>query len=52
MKTVKIADTEEESQFGYVYSVSGPVVITEKMSGCYVQAGNFKINYQVIETKI
>lgn len=29
----KIADEEKESSFGIVYSVSGPVVIAEKMNG-------------------
>ncbi|GBC03239.1 hypothetical protein RclHR1_05020016 [Rhizophagus clarus] len=30
----KIKDAERESEFGYVYGVSGPVVIAEQMSGC------------------
>lgn len=29
----KIADVEKESEFGFVYAVSGPVVTAEKMSG-------------------
>lgn len=29
----KIRDVEKESQYGYVYAVSGPVVTAEKMSG-------------------
>ncbi|KAI0225650.1 V-type proton ATPase catalytic subunit A [Lamellibrachia satsuma] len=29
----KIGDSEKESEFGYVYAVSGPVVTAEKMSG-------------------
>lgn len=29
----KVADATKESQYGYVYSVSGPVVIAEKMNG-------------------
>lgn len=29
----KIADVERESEFGFVYAVSGPVVTAEKMSG-------------------
>jgi V-type H+-transporting ATPase subunit A len=30
----KIADLEIESELGYIYSISGPVVIAEKMKGC------------------
>lgn len=29
----KIRDVERESEYGYVYAVSGPVVTAEKMSG-------------------
>lgn len=29
----KVADVEKESEYGYVYAVSGPVVTAEKMSG-------------------
>lgn len=29
----KIKDVEFEKEFGYVFGVSGPVVIAEKMSG-------------------
>ncbi|KXN73963.1 V-type ATPase [Conidiobolus coronatus NRRL 28638] len=29
----KIRDTDNESQYGYVFSVSGPVVVAEKMHG-------------------
>lgn len=29
----KIRDVENEKEFGYVFGVSGPVVIAEKMSG-------------------
>lgn len=29
----KVADVEKESQYGYVFGVSGPVVIAEQMSG-------------------
>lgn len=29
----RVADAEKESQYGYVYAVSGPVVTAEKMSG-------------------
>ncbi|XP_031562492.1 V-type proton ATPase catalytic subunit A-like [Actinia tenebrosa] len=32
-KTMMIKDQEDESQFGYVFGVSGPVVIAENMSG-------------------
>ncbi|KAK3738516.1 hypothetical protein QZH41_012042, partial [Actinostola sp. cb2023] len=32
-KTNKIQDEENESKFGYVFGVSGPVVIAENMSG-------------------
>ncbi|KAK2573626.1 V-type proton ATPase catalytic subunit A [Acropora cervicornis] len=32
-KLPKIKDQEKESQFGYVFAVSGPVVTAEKMSG-------------------
>lgn len=30
---VRVQDVEKESQYGYVYGVSGPVVTAEKMSG-------------------
>jgi V-type H+-transporting ATPase subunit A len=30
----KIKDAERAAQFGYIYSVSGPVVIAENMKGC------------------
>ena len=29
----KIRDARKESEYGYVYAVSGPVVTAEKMSG-------------------
>lgn len=29
----KVRDAAKESQYGYVFGVSGPVVIAEKMSG-------------------
>ena len=29
----KIADAEKESSYGVVFSVSGPVVVAEKMNG-------------------
>ncbi|BGP06023.1 V-type proton ATPase catalytic subunit A isoform 2 [Rhodotorula toruloides] len=32
-KTIRIQDEERESKFGSVFSVSGPVVIAEKMAG-------------------
>jgi V-type H+-transporting ATPase subunit A len=32
-KLPKIIDAEKESQYGYVFAVSGPVVVAEKMAG-------------------
>jgi V-type H+-transporting ATPase subunit A len=33
MKSITIEDTEQESRFGSVFSVSGPVVVAENMIG-------------------
>lgn len=32
-KTIRIQDEDRESKFGHVFSVSGPVVVAEKMAG-------------------
>ncbi|KAI8909624.1 ATP synthase alpha/beta family, nucleotide-binding domain-containing protein [Gorgonomyces haynaldii] len=51
-KTVLIRDTDEESAFGYVFSVSGPVVVAEKMTGCamfeLVRVGHYELVGEVI----
>lgn len=33
MELPKVKDVDKESQYGYVFAVSGPVVTAEKMSG-------------------
>jgi len=51
-KLVTIRDTEQESVFGYVFSVSGPVVVAEKMIGVamfeLVRVGHFELVGEVI----
>ncbi|KAJ3323913.1 hypothetical protein HDV06_000889 [Boothiomyces sp. JEL0866] len=51
-KLVKIGDTETESSFGYVFSVSGPVVVAEKMIGVamfeLVRVGHYELVGEVI----
>ncbi|TPX33391.1 H+-transporting two-sector ATPase [Synchytrium microbalum] len=48
----KIRDEDRESQFGLIYSVSGPVVIAEKMIGCamfeLVRVGHMELVGEVI----
>lgn len=47
-----IQDCEYESEFGYVYSVSGPVVVAEKMTGSamyeLVRVGHMELVGEVI----
>ncbi|KAJ3192394.1 hypothetical protein HK101_006631 [Irineochytrium annulatum] len=51
-KLMKIRDTEEESRFGSVYSVSGPVVVAENMTGAamfeLVRVGHIELVGEVI----
>ncbi|KAI9011397.1 V-type proton ATPase catalytic subunit A [Gaertneriomyces semiglobifer] len=51
-KTLRIRDEEDESAFGYVYSVSGPVVVAERMLGCamyeLVRVGHYELVGEVI----
>ncbi|KAJ3103944.1 H(+)-transporting V1 sector ATPase subunit A [Phlyctochytrium planicorne] len=51
-KLPKIRDAEYESQFGSVYSVSGPVVVAENMTGAamfeLVRVGHFELVGEVI----
>ncbi|KAJ3367507.1 H(+)-transporting V1 sector ATPase subunit A [Kappamyces sp. JEL0680] len=51
-KLVTIRDTETESAFGYVFSVSGPVVVAEKMIGVamfeLVRVGHYELVGEVI----
>jgi len=51
-KLAKIRDEEKESAFGYVYSVSGPVVVAEKMNGSamfeLVRVGYYELVGEVI----
>ncbi|TPX48882.1 H+-transporting two-sector ATPase [Synchytrium endobioticum] len=48
----KIRDEDRESQFGLIYSVSGPVVIAERMIGCamyeLVRVGHLELVGEVI----
>ncbi|XP_054718732.1 V-type proton ATPase catalytic subunit A [Uloborus diversus] len=48
----KIGDVEKESEYGYVYSVSGPVVTAEKMSGAamyeLVRVGHYELVGEII----
>lgn len=48
----RIRDSEKESEFGYIFSVSGPVVIAEKMNGSamyeLVRVGNEELVGEVI----
>ncbi|EMR10227.1 V-type ATPase, A subunit [Pneumocystis murina B123] len=49
---VKLRDAEKEGDFGFVYSVSGPIVIAEKMIGVYmyelVKVGYYELVGEVI----
>ncbi|OAJ44515.1 V-type proton ATPase catalytic subunit A [Batrachochytrium dendrobatidis JEL423] len=49
---VTIRDTDLEDAFGYVYSVSGPVVVAEHMDGCamfeLVRVGHYELVGEVI----
>jgi len=49
---ITIRDTETEGAFGYVYSVSGPVVVAERMTGCamfeLVRVGHYELVGEVI----
>ncbi|ESP02178.1 hypothetical protein LOTGIDRAFT_185986 [Lottia gigantea] len=48
----KIRDEEKESKYGYVYGVSGPVVIAQNMSGAamyeLVRVGHFELVGEII----
>jgi V-type H+-transporting ATPase subunit A len=48
----KIRDTEKESTYGYVFAVSGPVVIAEKMAGSamyeLVRVGHYELVGEII----
>eukprot|EP00842_Homolaphlyctis_polyrhiza_P001259 jgi/Hompol1/2133/HPOL_002828-RA len=49
---ITIRDTDNEDMFGYVYSVSGPVVVAERMTGCamfeLVRVGHYELVGEVI----
>lgn len=49
----KVGDCENESQYGYVYSVSGPVVVGERMAGAQmyelVRVGHFNLVGEIIK---
>jgi V-type H+-transporting ATPase subunit A len=51
-KLPKIRDEEREDKFGYVHSVSGPVVVAVKMSGSamyeLVRVGHFELVGEII----
>ncbi|KAI8855190.1 ATP synthase alpha/beta family, nucleotide-binding domain-containing protein [Chytridium lagenaria] len=51
-KLPKLRDADVESQFGYIYSVSGPVVVAEKMTGAamfeLVRVGHYELVGEVI----
>lgn len=48
----KIRDVENEKEYGYVFGVSGPVVIAEKMSGAamyeLVRVGHYELVGEII----
>ncbi|XP_055938624.1 V-type proton ATPase catalytic subunit A [Argiope bruennichi] len=48
----KVADVEKESEYGFVFSVSGPVVTAEKMSGAamyeLVRVGHYELVGEII----
>ncbi|GIY45433.1 v-type proton ATPase catalytic subunit A [Caerostris darwini] len=48
----KLADVEKESEYGYVFSVSGPVITAEKMSGAamyeLVRVGHYELVGEII----
>lgn len=52
MNSVEMRDIEKESDFGYVYSVSGPIVVAENMIGVsmyeLVNVGYYKLAGEVI----
>ena len=51
-RLITIRDTEDESKFGYVFSVSGPVVVAERMVGVFmfelVRVGYYELVGEVI----
>eukprot|EP00696_Hemimastix_kukwesjijk_P002910 gnl/Hemi2/13566_TR4632_c0_g14_i1.p1 gnl/Hemi2/13566_TR4632_c0_g14~~gnl/Hemi2/13566_TR4632_c0_g14_i1.p1 ORF type:complete len:624 (-),score=154.60 gnl/Hemi2/13566_TR4632_c0_g14_i1:66-1937(-) len=52
-KLPKVADADRESEFGYIYSVSGPVVIGEQMAGAQmfelVRVGHSELIGEIIK---
>ncbi|KGG52666.1 hypothetical protein DI09_147p20 [Mitosporidium daphniae] len=51
-RKLKVSDAEKERDYGYVYSVSGPVIIAEKMNGTamyeLVRVGHLELVGEVI----